>query len=107
MSVKAQTNGWKLGDSPESLPPSTSADISKVFSDFGIHLSIGTIGSALFLIYYAAKGIRNKMAPNSPLAKFLANWINLEQKQPAPISMAPLTPIKPPLGPVADTTKTQ
>jgi hypothetical protein len=57
----------------------TAQDIAKVFSDFGVHVDITSIGSILFLIYFGAKLLRNKTPlGDGAIGNLLSSVVNLE-----------------------------
>lgn len=81
----------------QAFPDSTAQDWVKALDDIGIHVNVTTIGSVLFLVYYGSKIVRNKIAPNSPLAKVLGNIVNAEQSPPAvPAQPQPVKPAQNP-----------
>lgn len=78
-------------------PPTTAGqDISKVFSDFSINVSAGTVSLALVFIYGAAKALRTKTSiGNTAVGKFLSRFVNLESANSNATGATTLTPAAP------------
>jgi hypothetical protein len=81
-----QTNGFSI---PSQLPTSTASDWQKALSDLGININLTDLAIIIPLLYIGGKAVRNKIAPNSALAKFIANYVNFEAKQVAPPIQSP------------------